>query len=149
MEEHLLRVADFLRRSPFVNLRLAPVSSPADADALKDEALAARLRDFQKARGLADPDAALAAYYREQFPGTPPPAPDEQRARLREREPAPAAGLEELARRRVEATRERLLATEGIPAERLAVEEQPPGGPGPAAGASGEGGVELGVVAGG
>src|SRR6185295_19410059 len=61
MEEHLLRVADFLRRSPFVNLALSTTPSPIDADALRSEAVSARLREFQREQGL-DDAAALAAY---------------------------------------------------------------------------------------
>jgi hypothetical protein len=153
MEEHLTRVADVLRRAPFVNLALRPVSSAGDADALRAGALGARLREIQKARGLPDAAAALAAYYREQFPGPPPagppPTPDEQMARLREREPPPTAELGDLERRRLEATRERLVATEGIPAERLGAEERSPGSAGPPPGAAEEGRVDLDVVPGG
>ena len=71
-------------------------------------------------------------------------------ARLREREPPPDAQLADLGRRRVEATRERLLTAEGIPAARLTLGENPP----PAASqatppeAAGEGRVEFAIVAG-
>jgi hypothetical protein len=127
MEEHLLRVADFLRGTPFVNLSLAPVSNRADADALAEEAVAARVQEFQKERGLPDSAAALADYYETQFPGTPVPATrEEQIAGLRERVPAPAALLADLGRRRVEATRERLVTVEGIPEARLPVLAGPP-----------------------
>src|SRR5262249_30643045 len=78
MEEHLLRVADFLRRAPFVNLGLASVSNPADVDALAEEAVTARVRKFQEERGLLDPGAALAAYYKTQFPDAPLPATREE-----------------------------------------------------------------------
>ena len=124
MEDHLLRVADFLRRSPFVNLALAPTPSRADADALRGEAVTARARDFQKEQGLTDTDAALAAYYKARLPDVPLPATvDEQLALLREREPAPDTLLADLGRRRVEATRERLVTAEGIPAARLTAGE--------------------------
>ena len=44
---------------------------------------------------------------------------DEQIALLREREPPPDSLLADLGRRRVDATRERLVTVEGIPAARL------------------------------
>ena len=90
MEEHLLRVADFLRRSPFVNLSMTSVPSPGDVDALKDEAVAARLQAFRKERGLEDATVALDAYFKERLPDVAPPATVEERvALLRERETAP------------------------------------------------------------
>jgi hypothetical protein len=121
MEQHLLRVADFLRRAPFVNLELTATTSAADAETLKAEALHARLREFQRERGLKDAAAVLPAYFAAHLPDVKlPPTTEEQLALLRERAPAPAGALDDLARRRVEATRERLIAVEGIPAERLA-----------------------------
>jgi hypothetical protein len=153
MEDHLLRVADMLRRSPFVNLALTSVPSPADADALKSDAVTARLQEFQKARSLADTGTALAAFYKEQLPDVPPPeTAEEQLAQLRAREPVPDALLAELGRRRVEATRERLVAGEGIPAARLAVGDATPTAAAAPAGArpdpAGEGRVEFAIVAG-
>jgi hypothetical protein len=75
---------------------------------------------------------------------------DEQLTLLREREPAPDALLAELGRRRVEATRERLVTTEGIPPARLA-SSAPAGAAAPPASATGgavpEGRVEFTVVA--
>jgi len=132
MEEHLLRVGDFLRRSPFVNLALQPVTGAADVEALKGEAATARLQAFQRERGLTDAAAALAVYYRERLPDVPlPETVEEQRARLREREPVPTAALAELQRQRLEATRGRLEGTEGIPPERLTAGESPAGSEGP------------------
>ncbi len=124
MEAHLLRVADFLRRSPFVNLALATAPSDADAEALRSEAVAERLRTFQKARGLKDAAATLAAYFKERLPDVKPPATVEaQLALLKAREPLPEPQLADLARRRLAATRERLTTVEGIPVERLVVAE--------------------------
>jgi hypothetical protein len=58
----------------------------------------------------------------------------------------PSVSLTDLARRRIEATRERLVAAEGIPAARLTVTDAPaPASPGEP---SGEGRVEFAVVAG-
>jgi hypothetical protein len=122
MEEHLLRVADFLRRSPFVNLSLTAIPSRSDLDALKAEAVAERLREFREERGLEDPALALDTYYKERLPDVPwPPTTEEQMALLREREAVPESMLSDLARRRVEATRERLVQAEGIPEARLTV----------------------------
>jgi hypothetical protein len=143
MEEHLLRVADFLRGAPFVSLALRPVHVAADVEALKGEAVTSRLRAFQKERGLSDEGAALAAYYKERLPDVS--LPDTLEARvavLRERESVPETLLAELGKRRLDATRERLVSVEGIPAERLT--EADAGGDAPAAEASGgEGRVEF------
>jgi hypothetical protein len=144
MEEHLLRVADFLRRTPFVNLALVPAPSAADADAVRTEAVDARLREFQKERGLEDVATTLATYFKERLADvTPPETVEEQLALLREREHPSEAALADLARRRVDATRERLVTAEGIPAERLRAGE-----PRADAKAEGAGRVEFTVVAG-
>jgi hypothetical protein len=146
MEEHLLRVADFLRRSPFVNLALAATANGADAEALKADAVAEHLRDFQKERALKDGPAAVAAYFKERLPDVPLPATgEEQLARLREGEPLPEALLADLARRRIEVTRERLVTAEGIPPERLTTAEPKAAAPAPA---DGSGRVEFAVIAG-
>jgi hypothetical protein len=145
MEEHLLRVADFLRRAPFIDLTAVAKASRADIEALKGEAVTARLREFQKERGLDDDAAAVAKYYEEHLPDVPPPPTmEEQLALLREREQVPEALLAELSRRRLEAARERLVTVEGIPAARLIVDEA---GPPPPAEAGEEGRVEFGVAA--
>lgn len=104
---------------------------------------------------LPDLPAALAEYYKARLPDVPLPATtEEQLALLRRREPAPDALLADLGRRRVEATRERLLAVEGIPASRLEaaaaslapVAPAPPAAPGPDVADGGR--VEFTVVAG-
>jgi hypothetical protein len=152
MEDHLLRVADFLRRSPFVSLALTPVPGAGDVAALREEAVAARLREFQKERGVEDAAVALAEYYKERLPDVPLPATlEEQAALLREREPAPDAGLTDLGRRRVQATRERLLTVEGIPGARLTVAEGPAAASGGSAApreATVEGRVDFAIMAG-
>src|SRR5262245_18752723 len=120
MKDHIVRVADFLRRSPFVNLALASAPGRADTDALREEAVTARVRAFEKEQGLAETPAALAADFRTHLPDVPlPPTVDEQLTLLREREPVPEGLLGDLGRRRLEATRERLVTVEGIPATRL------------------------------
>jgi hypothetical protein len=112
-------------------------------EALKGEAVTARLREFQKERGLSDADAALAAYYKERLPDVAMPATaDERVALLRQRESVPDALVADLGRRRLEVTRERLVTVEGIPEARLTEaesrgEEPPPDAPG------GEGRVEF------
>jgi hypothetical protein len=155
MEDHLLRVADVLRRAPYVNLVLTSVPSPADVEALKNDAVTARLEALRKERKLPDAASAVAAYYEEQLPAVPIPSTvEEQVALLREREPAPDASLADLGRRRVGATRERLVTIEGIPAARMAGEDAvraAPPGPGstrPTTEPAGEGRVEFAIVAG-
>ncbi len=152
MEDHLLRVADFLRRAPGVDLTMTSRPSQADVATLKGEAVGARVRELQKARGLEDVGAALAAYYKEHLPEVAMPETVEERlALLREREPASETQLTDLGRRRLEATRERLLTAEGIPADRLKAEPPAPGEGPPATAppaADGEGRIEFGVVAG-
>jgi hypothetical protein len=71
---------------------------------------------------------------------------DDGLALLREREPEPEAPLRDLARRRLDATREQLVAVEGIPAGRLEIATPRPDG---ARGtANTEGRVEFTIVAG-
>jgi hypothetical protein len=155
MEDHLVRVADVLRRAPYVNLALTSVASPADAEALRNDAVTARLEAFRKERGLPDAASAVTAYFKERLPEVAMPATvEEQVALLREREPASDAGLADLGRRRLEATRGRLVAVEGIPVARLTSEEatrvaSPGPGPGPSTpDSAAEGRVEFAIVAG-
>jgi Domain of Unknown Function (DUF748) len=54
MEEHLLRVADVLRRSPFVNLTLTPATGLADVEALRARAPTDGPNASQEAPGVAD-----------------------------------------------------------------------------------------------
>jgi hypothetical protein len=93
MEQHLLRVADFLRRSPFVNLVLTSEPGADDVQAL-----------------------------------------------------TPTAALVDLERRRLDATRERLVSVEGIPAGRLEIGVTRPAGASGSADTAGR--VELAVIAG-
>lgn len=66
----------------------------------------------------------LATCFEERLAGVKPPATvEEQLALLRDRERPSDAALADLARRRLAATRERLVTVEGIPAERLRVAE--------------------------
>jgi uncharacterized protein DUF748 len=143
MEDHLLRVADFLRQSPFVSLALASVPGEADVEGLKGEIVAARLRELQPGGGAAaDLTDALARYYEAHLPDVALPATvEEQLALLRQREPRPDAALADLARRRLEAARERLVTVEGIPESRVTVREAPPPD------VTGDGRVEFAIVA--
>lgn len=120
MERHLIRVADFLRRAPGVNLMLSGVVTSRDAESLRAQELTARLQKLQRERGLPSYAAAVLAEFRVQFPNvTALPAPEEQIAQLLAREPVPATRVEELNARRVETVREALTRSEGVPADRL------------------------------
>src|SRR5215469_1737038 len=44
MEQHLLRVADFMRKTPYVTLTMHPVVVSADLEAIKSTEVAARLQ---------------------------------------------------------------------------------------------------------
>jgi len=120
MEEHLLRVADFMRQTPYVQLTLLPVVVPADADALKAGAVAAKVQEFAKERGITEQVKAIAGYFAVRLPGEKlPPTAEEQLKLLRDREPLPEARIAELAGARILVTKERLVKTEGIQEKRL------------------------------
>ena len=123
-EGHLARVGEFLRRSPFVKLALAPVVTALDVESLKAQELTARIQRLQRERGIADFALAVGAYYRDRaITGPPPGTPEEQLRILREREPIPEPRVKELLERRLEAAREALTRIEGVPAARLRVAE--------------------------
>jgi hypothetical protein len=67
MDEHLVKVADFLRRAPAIKLTLAPVVVPADIDNLKGQELTARIQARQREAKLPDFAAAVAAEYKARF----------------------------------------------------------------------------------
>jgi hypothetical protein len=132
MERQLVRVGDFLRKSPYVGLTLSSVTSPADVEALKERAVAARLEKFQKEQGIADQSAALRRYYQAVVKDAQLPMKvEDQLLLLRKREPQPTAALAELRQRRLDVTRDRLAKVEGIPEARLQVlpETAAPSGP--------------------
>jgi hypothetical protein len=143
MEQHLLRVADFMRQTPYIALTLHPVVVPGDLDAIKAEAVAAKVQEFAKERGIAEQVKAISGYFSVKLPSEKlPPTTDAQLALLRDREPVPEAKVKELEEKRVAVTRERLMTTEGIQEKRLL------------AGAAkkdttGEGGVEFAIGEGG
>ncbi|HYB70860.1 MAG TPA: DUF748 domain-containing protein, partial [Candidatus Bathyarchaeia archaeon] len=63
MERQTVRVADFMRRSPYVGLTLTSITSPEDVETLKARAVAQRLDRFQKEQGIGDPATAMRRYY--------------------------------------------------------------------------------------
>jgi len=120
MEEHLLRVADFMRKTPYVTLTMHPVVAPADLEAIKATEVAARLQLFAKEKGISDPPKILAAYFKEKIPDEkPPPTVEDQLKILREREKVPDAKVKEMQDQRVTVTKERLVKKEGIQEKRL------------------------------
>jgi hypothetical protein len=144
MQLHLTRVADFLRRAPSLTLTLRPAASASDVEALKIHVVRERLEHLRQARGLADLPQAIKVYAAEHLPDvTLPEKVEAQLTMLASREPLPEGALEELLKGRVDATRDRLVAAEGIPAERLAVELPSPATA--AVAASGDGRVEFGL----
>jgi Domain of Unknown Function (DUF748) len=148
MERQTVRVADFLRRAPYVGLTLTSVTSAEDVEALKEREVAAKLDKFQKEQGISDQVTGLRRYYQvfvkdAQLPRTV----DEQLLLLRKREPVPTAPLAELRRRRLDVTRDRLAKVEGIPEARLQAAPEgatAPAAPAEAPSSGGEGGIPSG-----
>jgi Domain of Unknown Function (DUF748) len=132
LERQAVRVADFLRKAPYVSLTLSSVTSPADVEALKERAVTERLERFQKEQGIADQATALRRYYQVVVRDAQLPMKvEDQLLLLRKREPHPAERLAELRQRRLDVARERLVKTEGIQEAR--VQSAPAPGPGAAA----------------
>src|SRR5216683_58162 len=122
--QQLLRVSDFMRQTPYVSLTLNPVVAPADLDTLKAEAVAAKVQQFAKERGISEQVMAIRGYFAVRLPGEKlPPTPDDQLKLLRDREPVPEPKVKELVEARVAVTRERMVKTEGIQEKRLPVGE--------------------------
>jgi len=143
-EAQLIKLAEFLRRSPNIKLTLAPVVTAADIASLKEQEVAARVEALRQAERLPDQAAALRAYYQQKLPDvTLPKAVGEQMALLVEREPVPEGRLAQLVERRIEATRDNLVKTQGIPEVRV-VASAPPAPSTPAE--AGEGRVEFTIV---
>ena len=126
MEQHLTKVADFLRGAPNIKLAMAPVGAPRDVESLRAQEVTLRIQRLQLAHGLPDFNAAVAVAFKEQL------------AVLKEREVVPDARMQELQARRLEAVRAALSAAQGIPADRLL-----PGNAGAATDTDAEGRVEL------
>jgi hypothetical protein len=120
MEQHLLRVADFMRKTPYVTLTMHPVVVSADLEAVKSAEVAAKLQQFAKQKDISDPPKILAAYFKDKLPDEKPPSTvEEQLKLLRAREPVPEAKVKEMEDQRVAATKERLVKREGIQDKRL------------------------------
>src|SRR6266850_8371522 len=123
LERQAVRVADFMRRSPYVSLTLSSVTSPADVETLKERAVAARLQKFQQEQGIPDQATALRRYYQVIVKDAQlPMSIEDQLLLLRRREPEPTAPLAELRQRRLDVARERLTKVEGIPEPRVQAE---------------------------
>jgi len=123
LERQAVRVADFMRRSPYVSLTLSSVTSPADVETLKERALAARLQKFQQEQGIPDQATALRRYYQVIVKDAQlPMSIEDQLLLLRRREPEPTGPLAELRQRRLDVARERLTKVEGIPEARVQAE---------------------------
>jgi uncharacterized protein involved in outer membrane biogenesis len=139
MEQHLTKVADFLRGAPQVKLAMAPVAAPRDAESLRAQEVTLRIQRLQAERGLPNFAAAVAAAFKEQLPDVArPKTEEEQLSLLKEREPAPDARMQELQTRRLEAVRTAISTAQGIPPDRLL-----PGSPRASTDAATEGRVEL------
>jgi uncharacterized protein involved in outer membrane biogenesis len=142
MEQHLTKVADFLRGAPNIKLAMASVGAPRDLESLRAQEVTLRIQRLQAERGLPDFAAAVAVAFKEKFPDVAPPkTEEEQLAMLTAREPAPDGRMQELQARRLEAVRATLSSAQGIPADRLV-----PGSARAATDADAEGRVELTVT---
>ncbi len=137
-DQHLLRVADFLRASPNINLRLRPVVTAADVATLKTAEVTARIQRMQREERLADFRAAAAKLFAQTFPSQAVPDTSEKIVeRLRDQLPLPDGVALELATKRAEATRQALVQRGGVDGRRLG----PAGSP--SVGAEGQGRVEF------
>lgn len=138
-DQHLQRVADFLRASPHVTLTLRPVVSAGDLASLRTREVTARIQQVQRERGLADFTAAASRLFTDMHPDRrPPKTADEIVEILREALPVPEEAARLLAERRVNGTREALTGRAGIEGERLRASA-----PAVPLGAEGDGRVEL------
>ena len=124
MDQHLTKVADFMRRAPAIRLTLAAQPGASDVDSLKGQELNARLQARQREKKLKDFPAAVTAEFKEKFPDVKPLLPpDDQLTRLREAEALTPERLSDLLTRRVAAVRDVLTKAEGIPEARLKSDE--------------------------
>jgi hypothetical protein len=106
---------------------------------LKAEAVAAKVQQFAKERGIAEQVMAIRGYFAVRLPSEKlPPTPDDQLKLLRDREPVPEPKVKELVDARVAVTKERLVKREGIQEKRLPTGEAKRA-------TAGEGGIEFAV----
>jgi hypothetical protein len=118
--EHLQRVAEFLKASPFVRVTLAPVTTGSDVSSLKTQEVTARIQGLQREKGITEFSVAAARVFKEQFPDDKTPKTvQEMVGILRDRAPEPEADARALATRRLHATREALRIAADIPADRV------------------------------
>lgn len=125
-ERHLHQVADVLRSSPFVKLRLAASVTDEDVAVLATQNVVARIQRLQRGRGLTFEDAATAVFA-QALPGRPVPESAEAIVTaLRETLPRPdEAAVRALGDRRLAVTRQALSEQAGVAPERLALASQP------------------------
>jgi hypothetical protein len=120
MAPHLDRVAAFLRDTPALTVRLVPIATQADLDALKRERVRARLGAPAGAQPEADPAEAARREHRERWPERPlPPTSEAVVAALVAAEALPAEALRDLGAGRLEAVRRELTGRGGVDAARL------------------------------
>jgi Domain of Unknown Function (DUF748) len=142
-QQHLQRVADFLRSSPNIRLELRPVLSADDLASLKTAEVTARIQRLQRDEKLDNFNAAAAKAFEATFPSQPLPDSTEKIVeRLRDKATASETATHELATKRLEATRQALVQGGGLEAARLTAG-------GTLAGAHGEGRVEFELTPGG
>ena len=119
-DRQVQRVADFLRASPYVGFVLQPIVTSADLQLLGRQEVAAQVQRLQRERGLQDFSTAAATLFRERHPDRPLPAGDAAILDALSDSPPPGAS-QQLAQRRVAATRQALIERAGIEPERLRI----------------------------
>jgi hypothetical protein len=120
MPDHLDRVAAFLGTIASLDVRLVPISTQADLDALKRERVLARLGVPPGPAGAATALEAVRREHREHWPDRPvPPTLEGILAALAAQEPLQEDAARSLGARRLEVVRQ-ALAARGIDARRLA-----------------------------
>lgn len=114
-DKHLQQVADFLRASPNITLTLRPVVTAGDLASLATREVTARIQRLQREEKLPDFAAAATRAFVQAHPDRPVPKNVEDIvAALRESEPVPPGAVEQLAARRLDVTREALIARAGV-----------------------------------
>ena len=130
--KHLQRVADFLRAAPQVELRLRPVVSAADVQALRRQAALAAIQQAQRDEG-GDFEAAATRVFERRFPDRSLPETGEGVVAALSAVAGPVdVKSDDLATRRVRTVRQLLIDEAGIEPQRLRVSDAgvPPGVPG-------------------
>jgi hypothetical protein len=121
----LERLAALLRDKPELGLLLRPVATVADANRLKQQALAERLRALARDDSPEARREAVLQLHDELYPRRePPPTPEQALRRVQRAAPVPEAALEKLVGHRQASARQALVGA-GIPAERLTTPDRP------------------------